>query len=181
MENVLFETDWLEVHHLVLEDAAPYIQMHGDAEVMDQIPAPLMSQQEALADLKLHINNTGNANVKVKIYAIAEKKSGEFIGTCALVDMDDNQVEIGYRLQKAYWGQGFGTELAQGLIAFAFEQFDYSSVLGIADAENLASKRILEQLMTLQKETVDPDSGRPEFHYTVSRKQFQQQNKQPKT
>jgi ribosomal-protein-alanine N-acetyltransferase len=167
MENALFETDRLGVRHLVLEDAAPYIQMHGDAEVMNPIPAPLMSQQQALADLKLHINKTGKANVKVKIYAVVEKKSGEFIGTCALVDRDDNQVEIGYRLLKAYWGQGFGAELAQGLIAFAFEHSDYSSVLGIADAENLASKRILEQLMTLQKEAVDPDSGRLEFHYTL--------------
>jgi RimJ/RimL family protein N-acetyltransferase len=105
----------------------------------------------------------------VKIYAVAEKKFGEFIGTCALVDMDDNQVEIGYRLLKAYWGQGFGIELVQGLIAFAFEHCDYSSVLGIADAENLASKRILEQLMTLQKEVIDPDSSRPEFHYTLEK------------
>ena len=55
-------------------------------------------------------------------------------------------VEIGYGVLKAYEGNGYTTEAAEALIAWAFQREEVSLIEAETAPENRASQRILEKL-----------------------------------
>ncbi len=58
---------------------------------------------------------------------------------------------IGYTLNKAYWGNGFGTETAKALISYGFNQLGLHRIYATCDPTNKGSARVLEKAgMTLE-------------------------------
>ncbi|MDR3478464.1 MAG: GNAT family N-acetyltransferase [Gammaproteobacteria bacterium] len=89
---------------------------------------------------------------------VYEKKTMRFVGQAGIFHLhhDDNQPnnEIGYRLHPSAFGKGYATELAKGLIAWAFngDQF-FDAVYAIAEPDNVASQQVLLRAgLTLQSE-----------------------------
>src|SRR5262249_7191655 len=58
----------------------------------------------------------------------------------------EGQVDFGYRFAKSFWGQGFGTEVAQAVLAYGMAQYQFVHCTAAAFVENTASRRILEKL-----------------------------------
>jgi len=78
--------------------------------------------------------------------------------------------EIGWFIDRAYWGQGLATEGAQAAIQFAFEQLEIERLIGIYNAQNLASGRVMEKIgMTFWKEVPHPKFGFPLRIYEIKR------------
>ncbi len=88
---------------------------------------------------------------------------GEFIGWFHLRpdkrDLENTQdLELGYRLKKKFWGQEYATEVSRALITKAFRDLGARSVFARTVTTNLASRRVMEKLnMRFEKEYVDPD------------------------
>jgi RimJ/RimL family protein N-acetyltransferase len=55
-------------------------------------------------------------------------------------------VEVGWRLDRAWWGRGLATEAARASIAFGFETLGLRSVVSVIDAGNERSLRVAEKL-----------------------------------
>lgn len=91
-----------------------------------------------------------------------ERSSGRFIGWFAL--FDDGRVdglataELGYRLLRAAWGQGFASEGVAALVADAFHQRGFGRVRAQTMAVNRASCRVLEKTGFVCTHTVHPPS-----------------------
>ena len=67
-------------------------------------------------------------------------------------------------------GRGFATEFALALLRYGLERAGLTGVLGIADAENVASRRVLEKVgMTFQGYILT--GGRQEARYEIRRQQ----------
>jgi len=65
------------------------------------------------------------------------------IGVCDVFDISDGEGEIGYWIDQAVWGRGFGLEAAQRLVRFALEDVGLTLIrAGCAD-DNAASAAIL--------------------------------------
>jgi len=65
-------------------------------------------------------------------------------------------VEVAYLINKEYWGQGLGTEAAQGILDYGFEQLGLSRLICLIERENQASMRVAEKIgMTFEKEGQD--------------------------
>jgi ribosomal-protein-alanine N-acetyltransferase len=78
------------------------------------------------------------------------------------------EVEVAYLLAKEYWGQGLGTEAAQAILHYAFEQLNLSRLICMIDPENQASVNVARNIgMTLEKEMED-EKG-PFLLYSMSR------------
>jgi len=72
---------------------------------------------------------------------------GELIGvTGYLPETDGRSAEIGYWLGRAYWGRGFATEAAAGLIDYCFRRERFSHVTCGHYFDNPASARVIEKL-----------------------------------
>jgi ribosomal-protein-alanine N-acetyltransferase len=80
-------------------------------------------------------------------YAIEEKASKKMIGTIDLrVDSVAEIAELGYTLNKAFWGRGFVPEAAGRLLQLGFEELDLIRIYGLHDQQNQRSGRVMEKI-----------------------------------
>jgi len=56
-----------------------------------------------------------------------------------------DEAEIGYRLARAAWSRGLGTELARGLIAHGLGPLGLARIVALIDPANLASARVAKK------------------------------------
>ena len=78
-------------------------------------------------------------------WAVEAKATGTLMGWCGF-GLREGQVNFAYRFAKAFWGQGFGTEVAQAVLAYGVAQYQLVPCTAVAFEENTASIRILEKL-----------------------------------
>lgn len=57
----------------------------------------------------------------------------------------NRQGEIGFGLARAWWGQGYGSELAAALLAAGFGQMNLHRLSARCSADNAASARVMEK------------------------------------
>ena len=56
------------------------------------------------------------------------------------------EVEVGWRLARAHWGQGYATEAAAEAVRIAFEERRVPRLISIIDRDNARSLRVAEKL-----------------------------------
>jgi RimJ/RimL family protein N-acetyltransferase len=83
----------------------------------------------------------------VGFWAAHERASGGFIGWFCLhpeEGRDRDELALGYRLRKAFWRKGYGSEGAGALIDKAFRDLGAQRVFACTYSENLASRGVME-------------------------------------
>ena len=80
--------------------------------------------------------------------ALERKADSRLIGDCALHFLDNapQQVEIGFTLDRSAQRQGYGAEAVTRILRYLFDDLNYHRVIGICDAENVRSARLLERV-----------------------------------
>lgn len=123
-------------------------QLNADAEVMRYFPATLTREQ---SDSMVHhwqqqfaLQGWGN-------WAVEIKRSGELIGFVglsvprrALPFMPC--VEIGWRLRRAFWGQGLASEAAQFALRFGFTELGLEEIVSFTSLLNMRSRAVMQGL-----------------------------------
>ncbi len=70
-------------------------------------------------------------------------------------------IEIGYSIVPEYRGRGYATQVAQGLIEYAFAHPEISAVAAHASVKNIGSMKVLERAgMKVVGEMDDAEEGR---------------------
>lgn len=73
------------------------------------------------------------------------KDSMERVGTCSFIPSPDGKIyDLAYCVHKSLWGQGYATEIAQGMILYAISQ-GAERVTILVSKENTASRRVAEK------------------------------------
>ena len=82
------------------------------------------------------------------LWGIALNDSEQLIGSCTLfkINHQNRNCEIGYILNRAYWGQGLMSEAIKCVIDHAFDVLDLHRLEADTDPKNLASLALLEKL-----------------------------------
>lgn len=136
-------------------------ELYCDPQVVKYIPDAPRSYLEAKEELEWFTNGHPE-HPELGLWATIHKESGNFIGRCGLLPMTiDGQyeVEVAYLIDKAYWGQGLGTEAAGAIRDYGFERLRLTRLICLVDPENLASIRVAEKIgMRFEKEGKD-DKG----------------------
>ena len=118
--------------------------MQGNANVMQYtagIPLTLAESARNLAEIIARYDVEEN---ETWIWAVIANPD-DFIGTCALFKNEAQEFEIAYRLLEARWGQGYGQEIAHGLVSYCLDKLKLGSIVAQTAKANLASVRILDQ------------------------------------
>ena len=77
---------------------------------------------------------------------IIELRNGTHIGDLCFKGLDSNGVaEIGYGILEEYQGQGYATEAVKAALRWAFQNPNVTAIEAETDADNAASKRVLEK------------------------------------
>ena len=118
----------------------------------------LMEEHELRKDMPTVTRRGGDG--EIGIWCVTERATGNKIGTGALLPMPiesqetdfdslvpgrlpDAEVEIGFFLIPEAWGKGYATEIAKGLLRFAFETASLPEVVATHDKANVASRNVL--------------------------------------
>jgi RimJ/RimL family protein N-acetyltransferase len=78
-------------------------------------------------------------------WAVHLKPTFEFLGWCGLKYRSElNEIDLGYRFKKDFWGKGFATEAAYASIKYGFDKLNLQRIVGRAEIENIGSLKVLE-------------------------------------
>lgn len=125
--------------------------MYGDREVTATLPDNMhdSSVEETRAWLAHKVLEQAEETDGLGMWAVEELASGRVIGGALLQPTSINgteQVEVGYHFARAAWGQGYATEVAQGLVDYGFRTLGLTRIMGVVLPENTASRRVLEKI-----------------------------------
>jgi RimJ/RimL family protein N-acetyltransferase len=124
--------------------------LNADPEVMEHFPSTLTTEQsDAMVDrIEQMWQTTG-----IGLWAVDEQASGRFIGYVGLSSPIWQAhftpcVEIGWRLARWAWGQGYATEAASLVVDWAFATVDLpgDQLVSFTVAGNVRSRRVMEKL-----------------------------------
>ncbi len=94
---------------------------------------------------------------------------GEFVGRAGFSLYEKTaEVEMSYTLQEQFWNIRFGSEIAQALVEWFFENTYYSHLLAFAHPENHASKKVMRRAGFEFRETRIVDGLPCEFYQVLS-------------
>ncbi len=138
--------------------------MNADSEVREHL-GDLLTREESdasVARFQAEFDERGYGWWAVEVQA-----TGEFIGFAGLDQVDDGMpftgVEIGWRLARSAWGQGYATEAALTVLAYGFDTLDLSEILAVTTVTNLRSQAVMRRIgMTRDPADDFDDSTAPE-------------------
>jgi len=143
--DVIIETDRLLLREFTEDDAPLLYELNLDPEVIRFTHDPLTNVEHAkkvLTEVILPqyvLYDHGR-------WAVHVKSNLEFIGWCGLKYLSDtNEVDLGYRFMKRFWGNGYATEAALACIAYGFARLNLHRIVGRALPGNLTSIKVLEK------------------------------------
>lgn len=123
------------IRNLNMEDADELYQVLSDEDVMRYIE-PVFDMEKT----KAFIQSAGMCEPPL-VYAIVWKQTGNVIGHAIFHIYEQSDYEIGWILDKSYWGMGIADEVTKKLVEYAKCSGADSCVIE-CDAEQVASKRI---------------------------------------
>ncbi|WP_088006967.1 GNAT family N-acetyltransferase [Indiicoccus explosivorum] len=158
----VFESERLGFRRWKESDRDLFASLNADAEVMKYFPDVLTRKE---SDLLIQRFEDHHDEKGFGIWAVERKEDGEFIGFIGLLevklDVDfQGVVEIGWRLDKKYWKQGYAVEGAKACLDFAFERLNLTEVYSFTACVNAPSETVMRRIgMTKIKEFDHPKIG----------------------
>jgi len=133
--------DWHEA------DRAPFAALNADPVVMEFFPKLFTrAESDALVDnFQAELEESGYCP-----WAVEERLTGTFIGFVGLHAVPPYMpfgpgAEVGWRLARPYWGQGYATEAVLMMAALAWRDPAVTAVTARTESGNAASRRVLEK------------------------------------
>jgi RimJ/RimL family protein N-acetyltransferase len=151
--NIKLETERLYLREFTIDDAQLLINLNSDIEVTRYTgDGPVKDVEEAKRILTDIIFPQYKKNIGR--WAVHLKSSNEFIGWCGLKYIaEENEIDLGYRFFKKYWGKGYATESAQAVINYGVNRLKLKNIIARAAKENTASIHVIKKLgMTYLKD-----------------------------
>lgn len=169
---MIFETEHLFTRPVQETDKDHFFEMHSNPNVMQYTSQKIMSYDECYNDMQRVIRCYSDPTQSFLVWAVVRKADNVFIGTCAIIDTEEHANDMGYRIMEKHWGKGYASEIALGLIRHGFDKLQRIDLVGVADIRNIASIKILEKLMTFEKEFYNPTLDCTDRQYRITREQY---------
>ncbi len=134
--------DWRDSDH------EPFAEMGQDPEVMACFPWLLTRERSdaTIARIGDHITREGFGFWAVEVVGVAP-----FIGFCGLARPAFTThftpcVEIGWRLARAHWGQGYASEGARAALGFGWDTLRLDEIVAFLLPANVRSATVCERI-----------------------------------
>lgn len=144
----MIETKRLILRQWKESDFEPFIKMGLDQDVMQFFPN-LLTPQESLNLIQkisslIHEKGWG-------FWAVELRETHQFIGFIGLHHQPEQFdfspcVEIGWRLAKEFWKQGYATEGSKAALDYAFNVLNLDKIVSFTATPNKPSQAVMERL-----------------------------------
>jgi RimJ/RimL family protein N-acetyltransferase len=146
---VAVATPRLVLRRFTEDDVDNLVGLNSDAEVMRYVSGGRATPREEIRDavIPFHLSVYERFD-RLGTWAAESAATGEFLGWFHFRPghrTDITDIDLGYRLRRAAWNQGYATEGSQALIHMGFTSLGVQRVFAHAMAANIASRRVLEK------------------------------------
>lgn len=144
----MIETERLILRNWRDADLEPWIAMNQDSEVMRYFPKTLTAEEStSMYERTLTFLNAHDYG----LWAVEVKNRDPFIGFVGLNHQSMALpfmpcVEIGWRLDKSAWGQGYATEGAIKILSFGLEDLYIPEIFSFTSTSNTPSIKVMERI-----------------------------------
>ena len=124
------------------------VRLNADPEVMRYFPATLSSEESAALLQRIIEHQRING---YSLFALHLKESDAFVGWCGLMKVPFSAhftpaVEVGWRLNKIFWGKGLAPEAAKSVLRFGFLELGLSEIVSFTAELNQPSIRVMQKI-----------------------------------
>lgn len=148
MPATYIETPRLILRQWKESDYEPYILLNQDKAVMEFFPSTMRAHESTaqIERISKHIDEHGYG-----FFAVERKDDHQFIGFTGLANARFESyftpcVEIGWRLSKNNWNQGFAIEAAFACLGFGFNQLKLDDIYSFTSEYNTRSQQVMIRL-----------------------------------
>jgi RimJ/RimL family protein N-acetyltransferase len=144
----IFKSERLGFRAWTKEDLLAFSEINADPAVMEHFPKPLTVEEsdEFIDRLIAHYEKHGYQYFATEILATQELVG--FIGLAFQRYKTEFSpaTDIGWRLKKSVWGNGYATEGAKRCLAYAFDDLGLKKVFSACTQNNLKSEHIMRKI-----------------------------------
>jgi RimJ/RimL family protein N-acetyltransferase len=153
------ETDRLVLRRWRDEDRDTFARICTDPEVMKWLGGVLTrAEADARVDrVEAEFEALGHGR-----FLVERKADGAFLGWCGVMRAHESlpiggEPEIGWRLVREAWGQGYATEAARAALDYGFRRLLFPHVLAFTSPDNLRSQAVMCRLGLVREPRRDFD------------------------
>ena len=182
--HVILETPRLTLRQFTQDDVDNLTSLNSDPEVMRYInggqPTPRETIQAEI--IPFHLAVYGRLD-RLGTWAADSRATGEFLGWFHFrpgPDGDVTNIDLGYRLRRAAWHQGYATEGSSALITRGFTDLRVERVFAHTLTVNAASRHVLEKCGLRLVRATPFEAGNPfegsehgEVEYALTRPEWE--------
>lgn len=101
-------------------------------------------------------------------------KDGTYLGWCGLRFFPEyDEVDLGYRFKKIFWGQGFATESSLAVLTYGFNTLGLKKITAKALPDNVNSIKVMQKLkMIFRGYRTEPGDPYPHIIYNMTQEEF---------
>ena len=142
---IIIETPRLIMKQFCKADAKYLFELNSDPDVTKYVGESAYNSMEEVYELIRNYDQYERYGVgRLNMF---DKQSSEYIGWCGLKYLEKEQyVDLGYRLLKRHWGNGYATEAATASLEYGFDVLNLDKIIGKAMKENTASINVFKKL-----------------------------------
>lgn len=156
-DSYLFQSDRLGFRNWVDADIEEFAMLNADEEVMEHFPKVLSRKEvvELIENLKRKFSENG-----FTYYVVEVLDTNEFIGMIGLAYQDYKTeftpaIDIGWRLKRKAWGNGYATEGAKRCLKYAFDELDIKKIIAVCTLKNKKSEHVMRKIGMIKVGTFD--------------------------
>jgi RimJ/RimL family protein N-acetyltransferase len=157
--HIILQTPRLVLRQFIEDDVDNLFTLNSDPEVMRYITGGKPTPREEIRDqlIPFHLGVYGRLD-RLGTWAAESSATGEFLGWFHFRpghgSDDIANIELGYRLLRSAWNQGYATEGSRALVRMGFTDLGVERVFALTMAVNTGSRHVLEKCgLTLVRTT----------------------------
>ncbi|CAN5156911.1 GNAT family N-acetyltransferase [soil metagenome] len=147
-KDYIFKSERLGFRNWTEKDLTPFAKINADLDVMEHFPKPLTEKEtsEFINRLRNHYVKNG-----YNYFAAEILKTGELIGFIGLAYQDYKTdftpaTDIGWRLKKSSWRNGYATEGAKKCLDYGFNELNLEKIISTCTEKNTKSENVMKKI-----------------------------------
>jgi len=139
---------------LRVEDASALHRVYQGEDMLkyfpDRNPPPLERVERFIVSQQKHWEQRGYGN-----WGLLPAGENQIIGWAGLQYLPElAETEVGFLLDRSFWGRGIATQAARAALRFGFETCNLPRIIALVHPDNLASRRVIGKCGMAYEETI---------------------------